>query len=81
MFLETFYILEMPTTAGRVHFYPKGNGLGYTDTRNREHEEAVFKGNLEEDATTEHADSSDCELDWEGLKTIAVEPMWFRRKV
>ena len=51
MFLETFYILEMPTTAGRVHFYPKGNGLGYTDTRNREHEEAVFKGNLEEDTT------------------------------
>ena len=62
--------------------------MGYTGetkkqvkTRNREHEEAVFKGNTEEDAIAEHADTCNCELNWERIKTIAVEPIWFRRKV
>ena len=71
-----------------VYFFPTGCGLGYTgetkkriQTRNQEHEEAVFKGNTEEDAIAEHADSCNCELDWTKTKTIAVEPIWFRRKV
>ena len=71
-----------------MYFIPTGCGLGYTGetkkqikTRNREHEEAVFKGNIEDDAIAEHANSCDCELDWDKTKTIAVEPIWFRRKV
>ena len=40
-----------------------------------------FKGNTKDDAIAEHADICNCELDWERTKTIAVEPIWFRRKV
>ena len=71
-----------------VYFFPTSCGSGYTGetkkqirTRNQEHKEAVFKGNKSDDAIAEHANTCNCELDWDRIKTIAVEPFWFRRKV
>ena len=40
-----------------------------------------FSRNTGEDAIAEHKDTCNCELDWNRLKTVAVEPIWFRRKV
>ena len=71
-----------------VYFVPTGCGSGYTGetkkqirTRNTEHEEAVFKGNKNGDAIAEHAASCNCEIHWNKTKTVAVEPVWFKRKV
>ena len=33
------------------------------------------------DAMAAHSDECDCKINWEGTTTIAVEPVWFRRKV
>ena len=46
-----------------------------------EHEEAVFKGDTKGDAIAEHQASCNCAINFEGTKTVAVEPLWFRRKV
>ena len=71
-----------------VYFIPTGCGSAYTGetkkqirTRNTEHEEAVFKGNTNGDAIAEHSASCNCEINWENTKTVAVEPVWFKRKV
>ena len=49
-------------------------------TRNREHEKAIFKGDRN-DAVAEHQNICGCKVDTENTKTIAVEPMWYKRKV
>ena len=71
-----------------VYFVPTGCRSGYTGetkkqvrTRNTEHEEAVFKGETKNDAIAEHQASCNCTIDFEKTKTVAVEPVWFRRKV
>ena len=77
-----------PNSQPGVYFVPTGCGSGYTGeskkqirTRNLEHEKAVFKGDTKNDAIAEHKDSCDCQMDWEAVKTLAVEPIWFKRKV
>ena len=50
-------------------------------TRNKEHEKAVFNGNTVNDALAEHNGKCNCEIKWNEIQTIAVEPNWFRRKV
>ena len=71
-----------------VYFIPTSCKAGYTGetkkrvaTRSIEHEKAVFKGDVGGDALAKHDQSCDCIIDWNNTKTIAVEPVWFRRKV
>lgn len=71
-----------------VYFVPTGCGSGYTgetkkqiNTRNKEHEKAVFNGDTKNDAIAEHTSSCNCEIDWKQTRTLAVEPVWFKRKV
>ena len=71
-----------------VYFIPTGCGKGYTGetkkqvrTRNVEHEKAVFKGDIKNDALAQHKDTCNCDINWRKTQTIAVEPVWFRRKV
>lgn len=71
-----------------MYFIPTGCKAGYTGetkkrvkTRNQEHEKAVFCGDVTNDAIAEHKDSCNCQMDWQKTKTLAVEPIWFRRKV
>ena len=45
------------------------------------HEKAVFKGDTENDALAAHSQACECKIDWEHTETIAIEPVWFRRKV
>ena len=70
-----------------VYFIPTGCNKGYTGetkkqilTRNKEHEKAIFK-NDQGDAVAEHQDKCGCNIDLSKVKTIAVEPQWYRRKV
>ena len=80
---------EMPLNSQPgVYFVPTGCQRGYTgetkkqiSTRNKEHEKAIFKGDVENDAIAGHQNICDCEIDLTKTKTIAVEPIWFRRKV
>ena len=76
-----------PNSQPGVYFVPTGCASGYTGeskkqirTRNLEHEKAVFKGDTK-DAIAEHKENCDCDIDWTAVKTLAVEPMWFKRKV
>ena len=71
-----------------VYFIPTECRKGYTgetkkriSTRDVEHQKAVFKGDVEHDAMAAHSDECDCKINWEGTTTIAIEPVWFRRKV
>ena len=50
-------------------------------TRNTEHEKAVFKGDIKNDAVAEHEQACNCNIEWAKTKTLAVEPSYFRRKV
>ena len=77
-----------PNSQPGVYFIPTGCASGYTgeskkqvQTRNLEHEKAVFKGDTKNDAIAEHKEKCDCEIDWKAVKTLAVEPLWFKRKV
>ena len=45
------------------------------------HEKAIFNGDVEWDALAEHKETCNCEIKWENVKTLSVEPVWFRRKV
>ena len=79
---------EMPPNSQLgVYFIPTGCAKGYTGetkkqirTRNTEHEKAIFKGDTK-DAIALHKESCDCVMDWTKTKTIAVKPVWFKRKV
>ena len=71
-----------------VYFVPTECKAGYTgetkkkvSTRNTEHEKSVFEGDYENDAIAEHSQTCPCTIKWENTKTLAVEPIWFRRKV
>ena len=71
-----------------VYFISTECKKGYTgetkkrvSTRNIEHEKAVFKGDTGNDALAEHSQGCDCQIKWEDTKTLAIEPVWFRRKV
>lgn len=46
-----------------------------------EHQKAVFKGDIVNDALAEHDQKCDCTIQWDNVKTLAVEPIWFRRKI
>ena len=77
-----------PNSQPGVYFIPTGCKSGYTGetkkrirTRNTEHEKAVFCGDTKNDSIAEHKDICNCQIDWEKTKTLAVEPVWFRRKV
>ena len=77
-----------PNSQPGVYFIPTGCKKGYTgETKKRirirdtEHEKAVFKGDVEADALAEHSQTCDCDINWEHTKTIAIEPVFFRRKV
>ena len=50
------------------------------NTRNTEHEKAIFKGDRN-DALAEHQNICGCKVFTETTKTIAVEPIWYKRKV
>ena len=41
----------------------------------------VFNDNTESDALAEHSQVCDCSVKWNDTKTVAIEPIWFRRKV
>ena len=76
-----------PNSQPGVYFISTECKKGYTgetkkrvSTRNIEHEKAVFKGDTE-DALAEHSQGCDCHIKWEDTKTLAIEPVWFRRKV
>ena len=71
-----------------VYFTSTGCGKGYTGetkkqikTRTIEHEKAVFKGDVAEDAFSEHKEHCNCTINWKDTKTLAMEPIWFKRKV
>ena len=71
-----------------VYFTPTGCNKGYTgetgkqiDTRNKEHEKAVFEGNVKNDAIAAHTSVCGCEARFGETQVVAVEPVWFRRKV
>ena len=71
-----------------VYFIPTDCRSGYTGetkkricTRNTEHEKAVFKGDVEADALAEHKEHCNCEIRWDSIQTLSIEPVWFRRKV
>ena len=77
-----------PNSQPGVYFISTGCKSGYTGetkkqirTRNTEHEKAVFKGDVENDALAAHSQTCECNIDWEHTETIAIEPVWFRRKV
>ena len=79
---------EMPLNCQLgVYFIPTGCMKGYTGetkkqilTRNKEHEKAIFKNDCN-DAIAEHHDKCGCNIDLSQIKTVAVEPLWYRRKV
>ena len=79
---------EMPLNCQPgVYFIPTGCNKGYTGetkkqvlTRNKEHEKAIFKNDCG-DAVAEHHDKCGCSIDLNQVKTVAVEPQWYRRKV
>ena len=71
-----------------VYFTSTGCGKGYTGetkkqikTRTIEHKKAVFKGDVAEDAFAEHKEHCNCTINWKDTKTLAIEPIWFKRKV
>ena len=71
-----------PNSQPGVYFVPTGCASGYTReskrqirTRNLEHERAVFKGDTKGDAIAEHKDSCECQMNWDAVKTLAVEPV------
>jgi len=71
-----------------IYFISTDCRRGYTGetkkqirTRKGEHEKAVFKGNVKDDALAEHSATCNCNINWENTKTLAVEPVWFKRKV
>ena len=71
-----------------VYFTSTGCGKGYTGetkkqikTRIIEHEKAVFKGDVAGDAFAEHKELCNCTINWNDTKTLAIEPIWFKRKV
>ena len=77
-----------PNSQPGVYFIPTSCKKGYTGetkkkigTRKTEHEKAVFKGDVRNDALAEHQQICNCQIEWENTETIAIEPIWFRRKV
>ena len=77
-----------PCSYPGVYFIPAGCNVGYTgetkkkvSSRNIEHQKAVFKGDVKNDALAEHDQECDCTIQWDNVKTLAIEPVWFRRKV
>ena len=77
-----------PNSQPGVYFKSVGCKRGYTGetkklvrTRNSEHEKAVFKGDVKGDAFAEHQENCQCEIDWQSVRTLAVEPVWYKRKI
>ena len=77
-----------PNSKPGVYFTPTECCKGYTgetkkkvNTRINEHKKAVFKGDVRSDALAKHTQECPCTIKWQDTTTIAVEPIWFRRKV
>ena len=77
-----------PNSNQGVYFTPTGCNRGYTgetgkqiDTRNNEHAKAVFNGDVKTDAIAAHASVCGCQVRFDDTQVLAVEPVWFRRKV
>ena len=51
------------------------------DTRTTEHAKAIFNGDVAHDAIAAHKAVCDCTDRLEETKILAVEPLWYRRKV
>ena len=70
------------------YFIPTSCQRGYTGetkkriaTRNGEHEKAIFNGDVKGDALADHINRCGCHVRWDNVRTLSIEPMWFRRKV
>ena len=80
---------KLPLNSNRgVYFIPTGCNKGYTgetgkqiDTRTNEHARAIFKGDAAHDAIAAHKSVCDCTDRLEETQILAVEPVWYRRKV
>ena len=80
---------QLPTNSQPgVYFISTSCKAGYTGetkkkvcTRNLEHEKSVYEGDSENDALATHKNFCDCRIKWDSVKTLSVEPIWFRRKV
>ena len=77
-----------PKSNQGVYFIPTGCNKGYTgetgkqiDTRTTEHAKAIFNGDVAHDAIAAHKAVCDCTDRLEETKILAVEPLWYRRKV
>ena len=77
-----------PNSSQGVYFIPTGCNKGYTgetgkqiDTRTNEHAKAIFNGDVANDAIAAHKDACDCTDRLEETQLLAVEPVWYRRKV
>ena len=62
-----------------------GNYVGHTGkkvkTRGKEHEKAVFMGNWDESALSEHTKECQQTIDWENFSTLSTQPYYYRRAV
>ena len=77
-----------PNSKPGVYFTPTGCKKGYTgetgkqtDTRKTEHAKAIFTGDVKNDALAAHSSVCDCTDRLEETQMLAVEPVWYRRKV
>ena len=62
-----------------------GNYIGHTGkqvkTRGKEHEKAVFMGNWDESALSEHTKECQQGIDWDNFSTLSTQPYYYRRAV
>ena len=77
-----------PNSSQGVYFTPTGCIRGYTGetgkmilTRNGEHAKAIFTGDSKNDALAAHKEDCQCSDRLDETQVIAVEPVWYRRKV
>ena len=52
-----------------------------TDTRKTEHAKAIFTRDVKNDALAAHSSVCDCTDRLEETQMLAVEPVWYKRKV
>ena len=61
------------------------NYIGHTgkqiQTRGKEHEKAVFMGNWDESALSEHTKECNEGVDWDNFCTLSTQPFYYRRAV
>ena len=77
-----------PNSQQGVYFVPTGCQKGYTgetgkktSTRTNEHAKAIFDGDAKSSALAAHKENCACDDRLDDTQVIAVEPVWYRRKV